>query len=197
MESEQSKLCNELRPFRVETNVIEEMACKIFPPMGSNEIFDINSIYREHETNLALADNVVALTLLSDASHATKNYLAGLQERIDSLPMDPKNAKERRMIKSASRYFSAAILARDFYAWSVVVALVAVRQSLLPQEVIEEGCSRNDIVRASERSRMALSTFDSYLAVNLDRSLKALQQYLNGKAVKHVMLHVNEPQEYK
>ena len=61
-----------------------------------------------------------------------------------------------------------------------------------------EGCclddqlSKNDLIKAVERTRMTVSTFDSYSTTNLDRSMKALQQYLQGKAVKKVILLKNQ-----
>jgi len=175
------------------------MAYDLFPTMekGDDENWIVEDTFSEHQTNLALASNIVVLTLLADASDAIKKYLDGVQERIDVLSMHPSSTKDRRILKTTTRFCSAAMIVRDFYTFTVYVALVTMKdhsQNELrndggsPYDATKKKFDREDIVRASERSRMTLSTFDSHIGNNLDRSLKALQQYLQGKAVKKVLL---------
>ena len=49
------------------------------------------------------------------------------------------------------------------------------------------GSNDKDWLKAVERSRMTLSTFDAFVSTNLDRSLKALQSYLRGKVIKQLL----------
>ena len=101
--------------------------------------------------------------------------------------MEPQNTKDHRTLKTSARFCSAAMIVRDFYAWTVYVALLQVK-NYLHNDGDDDISNREDVTGATERSRMVLSTVDSYLKTNLDRSLKALQQYIQGKAVKNVIL---------
>jgi len=193
MELQQPKLCGDLRPLKIDSKALKEMAYDIFPTMvkGDDENWIDEDTFSEHQTNLALASNIVVLTLLADASDAIKKYLDGVQKRIDVLSMHPSSTKDRRILKTTTRFCSAAMIVRDFYTFTVYVALVTMKDRNdvgSPNDATKKKFNREDIVRASERSRMTLSTFDSHIANNLDRSLKALQQYLQGKAVKKVLL---------
>ena len=58
-------------------------------------------------------------------------------------------------------------------------------------DTISKSFIRKDMIRAVERTRMTLSTFDSYLATNNERSIKALEQYLQGKEVKKIIAQKN------
>lgn len=84
-----------------------------------------------------------------------------------------------------------SILVLDFYCMAAYVALLAVKQHSNSLET-NYNLDRGDVTKAVERTRMTLSTFDSHLASNLDRSIKALQQYMKGKAVKKLLLNINE-----
>ena len=80
----------------------------------------------------------------------------------------------------------------DFYCMASYVALLAVKHhsnSLQTNYNLDRG---DDVTKAVERTRMTLSTFDSYLASNIDRSIKSLQQYMKGKAVKKLLVNINE-----
>jgi len=190
MEQQHPKLCNNVRQLNIELELIVEMAHGLFPTMKINhdEVWTTKDTYSEHRTNIALARNIAALTLLSDASNATKNYLREVQERIDKLSMIPSSTKDRRLLKTTARFCSAAMVAREFYTFTVYVAVLAIQhdsQSVGLYRYDEQNTfNRNDIVRVVERSRMTLSTFESHIRTNLDRSLKALQTYLQGKALK-------------
>jgi hypothetical protein len=48
------------------------------------------------------------------------------------------------------------------------------------------------ILKAVERSRMCISTFDNFLLTNTDRSLKAAVEFTKSKAVKTVLLYKQE-----
>eukprot|EP00584_Thalassiosira_punctigera_P005245 CAMPEP_0172540506 /NCGR_PEP_ID=MMETSP1067-20121228/11495_1 /TAXON_ID=265564 ORGANISM="Thalassiosira punctigera, Strain Tpunct2005C2" /NCGR_SAMPLE_ID=MMETSP1067 /ASSEMBLY_ACC=CAM_ASM_000444 /LENGTH=859 /DNA_ID=CAMNT_0013326375 /DNA_START=143 /DNA_END=2722 /DNA_ORIENTATION=+ len=201
MELQQPKLCVDLSPLKVDLKVLREMAFDLFPTMKkkNDEIWGVEDTFCEHQTNLNLSGNIVVLTLLSDASHAIETYLNGVKERVDiMLSMQPSSTKDRRTLKTTARFCSVAMIARDFYTFTVYVALVSMKpcQDLLNEDAPNKK-SRSDFVKASERSRMALSTFDSNLTTNLDRSLKALQQYLQGKAVKKVVLEKKELEKFR
>ena len=185
MELEQPKLHEAMSLLKIDIESIKELAFQLFSNMmkGDNEVWGIDDVYSEHQSNSALADCVAAATLLSDASQFTKKYLMEVQERIDNLPMHFNSTKDRRIMKTTTRFCSVARITCTFYTFAVYLALIAIKNELATSQS-NESMNRDDIVRAVERSRMTLSTFDSYLTTNIDRSLRAIQQYLQGKAIK-------------
>ncbi|KAL7547687.1 hypothetical protein ACHAWF_010967 [Thalassiosira exigua] len=192
-ERSQPQLCASLRQFAIEPEAIRKLACYLFPTMRKaiDELWSVDDTYSEYQTNIALAETIAALTLLSDASNAIDNYVAGIGAKSHVLPTQPTSTKDRRILKTASRYCSVAMIAHDFLQWTVYVALVVVEQRLLNKggDAGERFLNRADIVKAAERSRMTISTFDSYILTNMDRSLKAIRQYLQGKAVNKILCY--------
>jgi len=111
--------------------------------------------------------------------------------------MQPSNTKDWRAVKTSAMFCSMAVIAREFYAFTVYVALIALRGGYSQDDttgnkdwctmnghVPDESCNRAEIVRLVERSRMAISTFDCHLTTNIERSIKAVEKYLQGKNVK-------------
>ena len=188
MELEQPKLHEAMSPLKIDIESIKEMAFQLFSSLmkSDDEMWGIDDVYSEHQTNSALSDCVAAATLLSDASQCTKKYLKEAQERIDNLPMQSSSTKDRRILKTTTRFCSVARITCIFYTFAMYVALIAIKNELATSQS-NEVMSRDDIIHAVERSRMTISTFDSYLKTNLDRSLKAIQQYLQGKTVKRIL----------
>lgn len=194
MENQQPKLCSSLRSMTTDLRLVKHTAHILFPTMkeDGNEIWTVENTYIEHKTNIALAGNIAALALITDCSNAIDRYLSEVKERIDNFDMVPSSTKERRALKTTARFCSSAMVVQKFYTFTVYVALATVLQDL--QQKVQEGRNKDDdqnklrradLVRLVERSRMTISTFDSHLATNLDRSLKAVQTFLQGKLVKN------------
>jgi hypothetical protein len=206
MDYQRPRLCEDVRNLTIEMGVVKEMARDIFPVMTTlddDKTWSVVDVYSEHRTNIALAGNIAALTLMRDASRCIERYVAGLRERKDILSeMEPSNTKDRRAMKTSAMFCSVAAIAREFYAFVVYLALIAVREKKYSQDdtTLDEGrckndhvpgrdCDRAEIVRMVERSRMTISTFDSHLTTNLERSMKAVEQYMQGKILKK-LLHI-------
>ena len=198
MKKQRSKLFNDLRPLKTQTNLIQDMYFDIFPTSSKaiDEIWEAEDIYSEHSANVILSHCNAAQKLLSDTSQAVNLYLEGVQAGMGKLSLEPHCTKDCRVMKSMTSFCGVASVALDFFTFAVYMVLLMIKivvrdnspnADLYHNDVSLNDLSREDIVKAVERTRMTLSTFDSYLVVNLDRSLKAVQQYIQGKAVKKVI----------
>jgi hypothetical protein len=120
MDYQRPRLCEDVRNLTIEMGVVKEMARDIFPVMTTlddDKTWSVVDVYSEHRTNIALAGNIAALTLMRDASRCIERYVAGLRERKDILSeMEPSNTKDRRAMKTSAMFCSVAAIAREFYA---------------------------------------------------------------------------------
>ena len=167
------------------------LAHDLLPANKNSTCWSLDDYYAEHDLNIFLAECNAAQTLLSEVSHATKNCLDKFEAGIDGLNIRSSSTKDSRTKNSLMRFCGVSSLVIDFYCMASYVALLAVKHhsnSLETNYILDRG----DVTKAVERTRMTLSTFDSYLASNLDRSIKSLQQYMKGKAVKKLLVNINE-----
>jgi hypothetical protein len=95
--------------------------------------------------------------------------------------MQPSNTKDWRAIKTSAMFYSMEVIARELYAFTVCVALIAARRGgysldditgnkdwcTMNGHVTDGRCNRAEIVRVVDRSRMAISTFGLHLIINL------------------------------
>ena len=148
-----------------------------------------DDLYTEHNTNMILADCNAAQMLLADVSLASQRYVKSIKVGITRIKsLNPTSTKDRRAKKSLQRFCGVASLVFDFYCLISYIALFAIDYNKNSNTIYRgSGLSRAEVVKAVERSRMTLSTFDAYISTNLDRSIKSLAQYLQGKAVKKIV----------
>lgn len=164
------EISNDLKAFKLDLDMLRLVQPKTFPAKETSDIWS------EYDVNIRLSECIAAQTLLSEVSDAALKFTLYMQGATKVLNQQPTSTKEKRSLKTASRICGIASIAFDFYVLSVYVCLLMMHDT-----------SRADIVKAVERTRMTLSTFDNYLDKNLDRSMKALAQYLQGKALQKVM----------
>ena len=191
IESMEDQHSEDIQALEIDLESIKVMACSIFGTTINEVPWNVEDIYTEHQTNIMLADNIAAQALILDVSQFTKSYVKGVEERFDNLAIDPTSTKDRRILKTSSRFCSLADICCKLYTFSVYVSLVSMKNEL-DGSCLDDKLSKDDLIKAVERTRMTVSTFDSYSTTNLDRSMKALQQYLQGKAVKKVILQKNQ-----
>ena len=149
----------------------------------------------EYDINIALSDCIAAQTLLSEVSLATRKYIIYLQEAMDVLIMRPSSTKEKRNLNTTTRICGIASIVLDFYTTAAYICMLMMQcamQSSSDNEPKMNSLTRTDYIKLIERTRMALSTFESYMEKNLERSLKALLQYLQSKVLKKVMSYHND-----
>ena len=148
--------------------------------LETQSLHDAQSIWNVYGMNIALSECKAAQMLLNEVSESVARYTKFLQDSLSVLKSQPSSTKEKRSLKTTARICGVASIVLYFHT-------LAVHLCLLMRDASKNKSTRSDCVKAVERTRMVLSTFDSYLMKNLDRSLKSLSQYLCGKAIKNVM----------
>lgn len=176
---------------KIDLEKVNILAHDLLPANENSTCWSLDDYYAEHDLNIILAECNAAQTLLSEVSHATKSYLESFEAGIVGLNIRSSSTKDRRTKNSLMRFCGVSSLVLDFYCMASYVALLAVKHHSNSLQT-NYNLDRRDVTNAVERTRMTLSTFDSYLASNLDRSIKSLQQYMKGKAVKKLLVNINE-----
>jgi hypothetical protein len=179
---------------KIELGKVREMADKVFPKINetSTPAWGIEEFYSNHKTNIILADCKAAQSLLTEVSHAAKRYLESVEFSIGGVTVELSSTKDRRTKKSSHRICGVASLVLNFYCTVTYVALIAIIDHHDISIQSKHALGRADVTKAVERSRMTVSTFDTFLFTNLDRSIKSLQQYLQGKAVKKLLMNIKD-----
>ena len=96
----------------------------------------------------------------------------------------------RRQIKKANRILSLATpLAWTLYKFTAHVAMVALLETLQQQSSTDNDKTTNDMtmiifLKAVERTRMVVSTTSTFFIVNMDRAIKAMNEYSKSKAIQ-------------
>eukprot|EP00970_Alexandrium_tamarense_P013513 scaffold3469_cov211-Alexandrium_tamarense.AAC.2 len=187
MKSQQSTLCLDLERLQIQLSVIKEMTGDFIPNTLENE-WTVKNVFFDHRTNEVLVDCGAAQQLMREVSDVTTRYLSRVQ--LDVLSIKPKCTKDRRALKSMSRFCGAATIVHDFCLLALYIALLMLQVAFL--EVDDDDnkpveLSRDEIVRVVERTTMTMSTFDAYISTNMDRSIRAIQQYVRGKALRSII----------
>jgi hypothetical protein len=165
--------------------------CRNFGKTGSK--FTDESFFRECANSSIAAECGAAKLLLSELSEAASLSLQHLNNGISSFQREEIELSSRRR-KQVSRMCATAQLTLDFYSFAAYCALLYIerRQNTAnrwyknddTQMKIDEYPTNDELFVAVKRSRMVLSTFST--TNTFDRALRALAQYVAGKAVKSV-----------
>ena len=184
MEERQAQICQDAAALYVDSTDLKVMNEMLFSA-AEDDTWCVEDLYSEYNTNMMFSSSGASLALLEDTARAAECYIAGLNERTSAV----ENGGVRdRFIKSTLRYCSVARIVLSFYSFVTYVALSSMMAGQ-PGGPADDGPGSNDKdwLKAVERSRMTLSTFDAFVSTNLDRSLKALQSYLRGKVIKQLL----------
>jgi hypothetical protein len=183
-----------LDALKLDLDVIRQMQQDCF--LSSESSVDAQDIWSVYDKNVALSECIAAQTLLSETSNAVKRYISYVQAALNLLSLKPTSTKEKRGLKTMTRLCGMANIVLDFFTLSVYVCLFMIKNELQLRDNMstdEDRWTRSDCVKLVERTRMTLSTFDIYMWNNLDRSLKALGQYLQGKALRKLSMWGSSP----
>lgn len=189
--TESSVISYELEAFGVQLNLLRRLqqdhfSCPLATP-------DAEKIWLDYDFNIALSECISAQTLLNEVSDAAKRYSAYVERAIDVLGGQPTSTKEKRRLKTTKRMCGIASITLNFYSLAIYVSLVTVQNAILVRGTEQEKSpTRSECIRVVERTRMTLSTFDGYMEKNIERSLRAISQYLEGKALKAIFLKNNK-----
>lgn len=188
-------MTDDLNAFEIQLDTLQEMRQKLFPTTSTlPPATTVQDIYSDYEINVVLSECVAAQTLLAEVSVAINRYLGLMMKGLDILRLPALSTKEKRCTKTMTRICGISQIVLLFYSLCVYVSLLMVQNALALRdedddpEVPSTGIlAKTGHVKWVERSRMVLSTFDTYLEKNQDRSIKALDQYLKGKALNKVV----------
>eukprot|EP00956_Cyclotella_meneghiniana_P003725 scaffold4540_cov66-Cyclotella_meneghiniana.AAC.2 len=184
---ESSVISYELEAFGVNLNLLQGLQQDYFSCHLATS--GAETIWLDYHFNVSLSECIAAQTLLNEVSDAAKRYLEYVERAIDVLGRQPTSTKEKRGLKTTKRMCGIASITLNFYALAIYVSLITVQNAILIRGTEEnKSPTRSDCIRAVERTRMTLSTFDGYMEKNIDRSLRAISQYLAGKALRTILL---------
>ena len=105
--------------------------------------------------------------------------------------LDKNKKRLRPEVKRAARIFSIETLALAMYRTAIFAALMHIKSRAEEQKrgqvANETSFPDSTLLKAVERSRMCISTFNTFLYSNVERSIKAAADYTSGKAIKSVL----------
>jgi hypothetical protein len=158
-------------------------------------------VFHEHDLNQRFANVGATRTLLQDVKSATNSHIEYLQQSLSTLASDNNNHSTRKR-KTALRIVHSSQLAMMIYKLTTCIATMSLQQQLTQDDSSTTtnnnngACSRSSTVvdqatmlKAVERSRMVVSTVDTFLHTKIDRVVKSVREYVKGKAVKAVLMN--------
>ena len=154
----------------------------------SSETWTVLDLLAEHETNQGLASLGATRLLLWELDQAVESFLDRLKPALQLLH---DTTKDRRR---SERVVACARPAMQIFMFCAAVSFLSLRRGL--DKTI--GNDANDLKKAVQRTRMVLSTVDTFLLKNAERAFQAIDSYARGKAVKDVarMIHSRSAQGY-
>lgn len=180
-------ISDELRSLDVTGGGIPNAALFLLPSLKSKTtllVWTAQDVFEEHDLNTRLANTGATRTLLEDILAATNAHIWHLQDALTSLEDDGTINMRKR--KTLLRSVHSSQLAKILYSFATQVAIVSLQQldnhnhtsKLLDQALL---------LKAVERSRMVVSTVDTFLVSKVDRAHKSAKEYTKGKAIKTIL----------
>lgn len=168
---------------------LKEKICLDFEATDSR--FTNERFFKESSNNKIASECGAAKLLLAEIAEATSLSMQDLQDGISSIECEGADLSSRRR-KQIARICATAELTRDFYSFAAYCALLFIERCQensggLEMEVqtrSNRSPTNDELFTAVKRSRMVVSTFSA--SKMFDRALKALAQYIAGKAVKSI-----------
>jgi hypothetical protein len=98
---------------------------------------------------------------------------------------DHSTRKRRRLM----RIVGSCEFVRKVYGFATLVAIICLQEGLeeLSQLHGRSMLTDGELIKATERSRMVVSTVDNFIAANAERSYKAAAVYTKAKVVKKIL----------
>eukprot|EP00980_Cylindrotheca_fusiformis_P013095 scaffold3281_cov129-Cylindrotheca_fusiformis.AAC.14 len=154
-----------------------------FLNVGQSQVaWSVDDVFAEHELNIKLTGANAARSLLEDIASATDDHIGHLQEAIKYLEsLDGKSSK--RKYRRSLRVVHSSQIAYALYSFAIQIAEIGLMQELGGDVRIE----RSTALKAVERSRMVVSTVETFLHSNADRAFNSIKQYMAGRAIKDIL----------
>jgi hypothetical protein len=172
-----------------------EILAQINPgPSTPSSPWTAQDVFHEHDLNQQFANVGATRTLLQDVKSAINSHMEYLQQSLSTLANDNNHTRKR---KTALRIVHSSQLAMMIYKLTTCIATISLQQQLTQDDSSTTtnnngACSRSTVdqatmLKAVERSRMVVSTVDTFLHTKIDRVVKSVREYAKGKAVKAVL----------
>ncbi|CAJ1946098.1 unnamed protein product [Cylindrotheca closterium] len=139
-----------------------------------------DDVFFEHQSNVKLANVGAAQMLLRDVEIATATHKRELQEALNSLE-ESKDVGKRKQ-KRNLRIVESTHAAYSLYRFGMCVAFLHLKEQLTEGDKTVESVS----MRAVERARMVISTFDTFLHSNTERAMKSLREYNTANKTREI-----------
>ena len=185
----QREITETLSNLRRQHAEIENMQSRIYKGFCVDKAlpWSVDNMFQENANNIIASECGAATLLLSEIAVAAESSFQEILTGIIELEGNDGDEVSSRRRKQIQRSCSIAKLTLDFYSFAAFCGLLFIerRISIYSGEDPRFGGISDDILLlAVKRSRMVISTFST--ATMVDRALKAVQQYLVGKAVKAI-----------
>jgi hypothetical protein len=150
-------------------------------------------VFQEYQLNVVLATRGASCTLLGDVATAALSYASCVEQALSEL--EGEDDLNHRRCRSLQRLCSMADIVITVYRFAAFVGLVSLHQAMHHEKDTDddERLPSEVVLKAVERSRMCVSTVDTFLISNADRAIKAAVDYAKGKAVKAVLKFGQRP----
>jgi hypothetical protein len=171
------------------------------PKVGPGALaqWTLDHLFHEFDTNRKLGPMVATRSLLNDLNAATSRLFGLLQTsllELNSFTDSGASSLTGRQRKGRARYIRSADAVISFYSVACHVALESLQTKLRSSrhgtEMWREPLSRDrssclsseELLKVVQRTRMVVSTVDTFFIVNSDRALKAIDGYTKNKLVR-------------
>jgi hypothetical protein len=184
-----------LTELRVPVGTLHQSVSRLPPLMHDSvppeeELWTIQNVWEEYHCNKQLADCAAVRALMAELAIATHSYLQQLHHIHRGANT---NSFEKDTTLSSSFHQSCYTSIMSLYTFQTFVAIrcMEIRLHANPTPV------KSDCVlftKAVERSRMCLSTFQTFFLIDQERAKKAIHNFARGKAVKTIRLELEQYQ---
>ena len=163
---------------------------------------NLYDLISHQKCNQCLQSCSASRLLFEEASHAISKIITDIKIREDSLQLSSSSRKR----KQYQRVLQMVQISFDFYALIVYIGILSIESVFREEKHIPMNInvgnhenqlplSQKDLLRAVERSRMCQSTYSTFLHTNIDRAIKAIDQYQKGKIFKSILSHLLKENE--
>ena len=175
---------------------IPEMKQIIFGDMYRDGTWTIEAFYNEYDMNIKLVNCGAARSLIEDIAFAVSSYVSSIMENHEQNLTKELNSRQKKRFLNLC---SISLVTIDLYTFALYVAMSSIMQEMKINK-LEPSSSDSvavcypptNLLKAVERSRMVVSTFSTFSALNRYRAMKAANGYVASKHVKMILKHIGE-----
>jgi hypothetical protein len=177
---------NFVTELRVPIKSLYQSFSRFPPPMRHlpSEEWTSQNVWDEHDCNKQLAECAAVRALMAELALATNSYLEQLR-RIRNEVDASTYGVHTSPLSTTYLFFFPIVL-----PWYTFLTYVAIRSMELRLSPNPQTCQSDIFIKAVERSRMCLSTFQTFFLTDQERAKKAIRNFIQGKAIKTIRLEL-------